>query len=117
MTSKWIYKIKHGADGRIEKYKVRFVARSFSQKEGEDYDEIFAFVARHTTIRSIIALVASQGWPLHQINVKIAFLHGMLKEEVYLEHPRGFQEHDRKTHVCRLKKALCGLKKAPQNLL
>ena len=61
VTFKWLYKIKHGADGSAEKFKVRFVARSLSQKEGVNYDEIFAPVAQYTTIRSIIALVASQG--------------------------------------------------------
>lgn len=80
-TSKWIYKIKHGADGSVEKYKARFVARGFSQKEGEDYDEIFAPVARYTTIQYIIALAASQGWALHQMDVESAFLHGILKED------------------------------------
>ena len=65
VTSKWLYKIKHGVDGSAEKFKSRFVARGFSQKEGVDYDEIFAPVAHYTTIRSIIALAASQGWNLH----------------------------------------------------
>ena len=78
VTSKWLFKIKHGIDGNIEKYKAKFIARGFSQKEGEDYDDIFAPIARYTTIRSIVALAASQGWTLHQIDVKIAFLHGML---------------------------------------
>lgn len=64
VTSKWIFKIKHGADGSIDKYKARFVARGFSQKEGEDYDDIFAPVARYTTIHSIISLAASQGWTI-----------------------------------------------------
>jgi len=65
VTSKWLYKIKHGADGSAEKFKARFVARCFSQNEGVDYDEIFSLVARYTTIRSIIALVSSQEWNLH----------------------------------------------------
>ena len=56
--SHWIYKIKHGADGSIEKYKARFVAKGFSQKEGIDYEEIFALVARYTSIRAVISLVA-----------------------------------------------------------
>ena len=71
VTSKWLYNVKRGVDGSAEKFKARFAARGFSQKEGVDYDEIFAPVARYTTIRSIIALVASQGWNLHQMDVKI----------------------------------------------
>jgi hypothetical protein len=61
VTSKWIYKIKHAADGNIEKYKARFVARGFSQKEGEDYDETFALVAKYISIRSIIAITSVMG--------------------------------------------------------
>eukprot|EP00253_Pinus_taeda_P025735 PITA_25735 len=91
VTSKWLYKIKYATDGSTEKYKARFVAHGFSQKESIDYDEIFASVARYTTIRSIIALAASQGWNLHQMDVKTAFLHGLIKEEVYVEQPEGFE--------------------------
>eukprot|EP00253_Pinus_taeda_P014372 PITA_14372 len=83
------------------------------QKEGIDYDEIFAPVSRHTTIRSIISLATLQGWNLHQMDVKTAFLHGSIKEEVYVEQPEGFEIHDRESHECRLKKALYGLKQAP----
>ena len=114
VTAKWLYKIKHGSDGSAEKFKARFVARGFSQKEGIDYDDIFAPVARYTTIRSIIALAATQGWSLHQMDVKTAFLHGAIKEEVYVEQPLGFEVQDRDTYVCRLKKALYGLKQAPR---
>ena len=76
VTLKWLYKIKHGSDGSAEKYKARFIAQGFSQKEGIDDDDIFAPVARYTTIRSIISLTATQGWSLHQMDVKTAFLHG-----------------------------------------
>jgi hypothetical protein len=114
VTSKWIYKIKHAADGSIEKYKARFVARGFSQVEGVDYDETFAPVARYTSIRSIIALAASMGWKLHQMDVKTTFLNGEIEEEVYIEQPEGFVIHNEKSHVCRLKKALYGLKQAPR---
>ena len=65
MTSKWIFKIKHAADGSINKYKERFVARGFSQKEGVDYEETFALVARYTSIKTIIALSSAMGWRLH----------------------------------------------------
>lgn len=100
VTSKWLYKIKHGANGSIEKYKASFVARGLNQKQGEDYNDIFAPVACYTTICSIVALVASQGWTLYHMDVKIAFLHGLLQEEVYVEQPPSFEVHDRKTHVC-----------------
>eukprot|EP00253_Pinus_taeda_P025780 PITA_25780 len=85
ITSKWLYKIKHGANASDEKYKARFVAQGFSQKEGVDYDEIFSPVSRYTTIRSVIALASLQGWNLHQMDVKIGFLHGSIKEEFYVE--------------------------------
>jgi hypothetical protein len=65
VTSKWIYKIKHAADGSVEKYKARFVAKGFSQAKGIEYEETFAPIARCTSIRTIISLVASMGWRLH----------------------------------------------------
>jgi hypothetical protein len=85
VTSKLIYKIKHAANGSVEKYKARFVARGFSQVEGIDYEETFAPVARCTSIHTIIALAASMGWRLHQINVMKTFLNGEIEEEVYIE--------------------------------
>jgi hypothetical protein len=110
VTSKWIYKIKHAADGSIEKFKARFVARGFSQKEGIDYDETFTPVARYTSIRTIISLAAVLGWRLHEMGVKTAFLNGIIEEEVYIEQPEGFVVHGKESHVCKLKKALYGLK-------
>jgi hypothetical protein len=93
VTSKWVYKIKHALDGSIDKYKARFVPRGFSQKEGEDYDETCAHVARYTSIRGIMSLVASMGWSLHQMDVKTIFLNGAIEEEVYIEQPQGFEVH------------------------
>jgi len=78
----------------MEKYKVHFVAHGFSQKEGIDYDVILAPIASYTTIRLIIALVASQGWNLHKMDVNTMFLHGSIKEEVYVEQPKGFEIYD-----------------------
>ena len=112
VTSKWIYKIKHATDGSIEKYKARFVARGFSQKEGIDYEETFAPIARYTSIKSVLSLVVVMKWKIHQMDVKTAFLND--EEEVYVEQPLGFETHDRESHVCRLKKALYGLKQAPK---
>ena len=110
VTSRWLYKIKHVVDGSIEKYKARFVARGFTQKEGIDYDETFALVARYTTIKTIISLAAVFRWKLHQMDVKTAFLNGEIEEEVYIEQPEGFATHGKKTHACKLKKSLYGLK-------
>ena len=85
VTSKWIYKIKHAADDSIEKYKARFVAQGFSKKEGIDYEETFAPVAKYTSIRSVLSLAAVMKWKIHQMDVKIAFLNGVVEEEVYVE--------------------------------
>jgi hypothetical protein len=112
VTSKWLYKIKHAADGSVEKFKARFVTRGFSQKEGIDYDEIFALVARYTSIRIIISLASIFDWKLHQMDVKTAFLNGEVEQEVYIEKPEGFVIHGKESHVCKLKKALYGLKQA-----
>ena len=83
--SRWIYKIKYAADGSIEKYKARFVARGFSQIDGIDYDETFAPVTRYSSIRSILALSAQMGWKIHQMGVKTNFINGVIEEEVYIE--------------------------------
>ena len=99
MTSKWIYKIKHVADGSIEKHKARFVARSFSHTEGIDYKETFAPMTRYTSIRTILSFVVVMKWKLHQMDVKTTFLNGVVKEEMQIEKPLGFETHDRKTHV------------------
>jgi hypothetical protein len=110
VLSRWLFKIKHAAYGSIEKYKARFVARGFSQKEGIHYEETFAPVARYTSIRTIIALATKMEWKLHQMNVKTTFLNGVIEEEVYIEQPQGFEVEDRKSHVCKLKKVLYGSK-------
>ena len=82
VTSKWIFKIKHRTYGSVEKHKARFVTKGFSQKEGIDYDETFAPLAQYTSIKTIIAIVSAMGWKLHQMDVKIAFLNGIIEEEV-----------------------------------
>ena len=87
VTSKWIYKVKFSADGSVEKCKAKFVARGFSQKEGIDYDETFAPVARYNSIWVIISLASVMGWKLHQMDVKTTFVNGEIEEEVYIEQP------------------------------
>jgi hypothetical protein len=114
VRSKWIYKIKHATDGNIEKYKASFMAPGYSQKEGIDYEETFAPVARYTSIRTVLVITAVMKWKIHHMDVKTNFLNGELEEEVYVEKPQGFETHDKQPHVCRLKKALYGLKQVPE---
>ena len=80
VSSKWIFKTKHFADGSIEKYKERFIARGFSQKEGIDYEETFSLVARYTSIRTVLSFTAKNKWKLHQMDVKTTFLNGLIEE-------------------------------------
>eukprot|EP00253_Pinus_taeda_P014136 PITA_14136 len=114
VTSKWIYKIKHAADGSIDKYKARFVATGFLKEEGIDYEETFAPTARYTTICSLISLAASMKCKVHQMDIKTAFLNGTIDEEVYIEQPLGFEVKGKEGYVCKLKKALYGLRQAPR---
>ena len=71
-------------------------------------------MAKYTSIRTILALAAVMKWKIYQMDVKTTFLNGVVEEEVYMEKPLGFEKHDRKTHVCKLKKELYGLKQAPR---
>eukprot|EP00253_Pinus_taeda_P013445 PITA_13445 len=112
--SRWNYKIKYAADGSIEKYKARFVAKGYAQKEGIHYEETFAPVAKYTSIRIMISIATQMGWEIHQMDVKTTFLNKVIEEEVYIEQPEGFETHEKKSHVCRQKKALHGLKQAPR---
>eukprot|EP00253_Pinus_taeda_P014193 PITA_14193 len=78
--SRWIYKIKYAVDDSVEKYKARFLAKGYAEKEGIDSEETFALVARYTSIRTVISLVAQMGWEIHQMDVKMKFLNGAIEE-------------------------------------
>jgi hypothetical protein len=111
---KWVYKSKLNPDGSIQKHKARLVAKGYSQQPGVDYNETFAPVARLDTIRALIALAAQKGWSIYQLDVKSAFLNGILEEEIYVEQPQGFVVKGNESKVLRLRKALYGLKQAPR---
>lgn len=105
VKGRWVYKIKR--DGR---YKARWVAKGFEQRPGIDFDETYASVVR--AVRPLFALAAIHNWEIEQMDVKTAFLHGNIEEEVYVEQPHGY--NDDNTQVCSLKKALYGLKQSPR---
>ena len=90
VSSKSIFKTKHSTDGSKERYKSIFVARGFSQKEGINYEETFAPIARYTSIKTILSLKSNMKWKLHQMDVKTTFINGFIEEEVYIEQLQGF---------------------------
>ncbi|GJW81086.1 retrovirus-related pol polyprotein from transposon TNT 1-94 [Tanacetum coccineum] len=112
ITLKWIYKVKLDEVGGIIKNKARLVARGYRQEEGIDFEESFALVARIEAIRIFLAFAAQKNMIVYQIDVKMAFLNGILREEVYVSQSDGFMDQDNLNHVYKLKKALYGLKQA-----
>ncbi|GKB25908.1 retrovirus-related pol polyprotein from transposon TNT 1-94 [Tanacetum coccineum] len=109
---KWIYKVKLDEYGDVLKNKARLVSKGYRQEEGNDFEESFSPVARIEAIRIFITNTASKNMTIYQMDVKMAFLNGKLKEEVYVSQPEGFVDPDHLTHVYRLKKALYCLKQA-----
>ncbi|GKD22211.1 retrovirus-related pol polyprotein from transposon TNT 1-94 [Tanacetum coccineum] len=112
ITLKWIYKVKLDELGGILKNKARLVARGYRQEEEIDFEESFAPVARIEAIRIFLAFAAHKNMIIYQMDMKTAFLNGILREEVYVSQPDGFVDQDNPNHVYKLKKALYGLKQA-----
>jgi hypothetical protein len=113
-SCKWVYRVKYKPNGKIDKYKERLVAKGFSQQEGIYYEETFAPIAKWNIIIMVINLAAHNGWKLHQMDVKSAFLNGDLKEDIFMTQPQGFEAKGQEHKVCKLVKALYGLKQAPR---
>ena len=111
---KWIYKTKLNELGEVIKCKARLVAKGYSQEHGIDYTEVYAPVARMDTIRTILSTAAQRGWIIYQLDVKSAFLHGVLIEDVYIQQPKGYVVEGQEDEVYKLHKALYGLKQAPR---
>ncbi|CAL2242013.1 unnamed protein product [Prunus armeniaca] len=111
---KWIFKTKLNEKGEVDKYKARLVAKGYKQEYGVDYAEVFAPVARLDTIRLVVSLAAQNYWPVYQLDVKSAFLHGELNEKVFIDQPPGSVQKGNEKKVFKLKKALYGLKQAPR---
>ncbi|RVX02495.1 Retrovirus-related Pol polyprotein from transposon TNT 1-94 [Vitis vinifera] len=111
---KWVFRRKYHTDGMIQTFKARLVAKGFKQREGIDYFDTYAPVARTTSIRILFALASIHNLFVHQMDVKTAFLNGDLNEEVYMEQPEGFVLPGNENKVCKLVKSLYGLKQAPK---
>jgi hypothetical protein len=109
---KWVYKVKRKADGSTDRYKAQLVAKGLKQRYGIDYEDTFSPVVKAVTIQVVLSLVVSQGWSLRQLDVQNMFLHGVLEEEVYMKQPPGYESKENSHYVCKLDKAIYGLKQA-----
>ncbi|KAM1941804.1 hypothetical protein ACFX13_029341 [Malus domestica] len=109
---KWVFRIKRKPDGTVDRYKARLVAKGFHQQEGIDFKETFSPVAKPVTIRILLTLAVQHDWFLNQLDISNAFLHGLLKDEVFMQQPPGFVDASQPSSVCKLHMSLYGLKQA-----
>jgi len=112
--TKWVFKNKLDEQGVIVRNKARLVAKGYNREEGIDYGETYASVARLEAVRLLLAYACMNGFKLHQMDAKSAFLNGYIDEEVYVCQPPRFEDHKHLDYVFKLEKALYGLKKAPR---
>ena len=117
LPGKWVYRVKYGADGQVDKYKARYVAKGYAQVEGIDFFETYAPTCKPETFRTLLAVAAQKDLHLGQMDVKSAYLHSAIEEEIYLEQPQGFVKRGQngETLVCKLNKSIYGLKQAAKN--
>jgi hypothetical protein len=110
----WVFKPKRNADNSVSRYKAHLVAKGNHQQAGLDFDETFSPVVKLAIVRIVLSLAAQNKWSLRQLDVSNAFLHGSLKEHVYMQQPQGFVDPAYPSHVCLLHKSLYGLRQAPR---
>jgi hypothetical protein len=111
---KWIFTVKQTPEEKVEMYKAKLVVKGYNQIYVIDYGEIFASVAKMSMVRTLISCAVYFGWPLHQLDVKNAFLHRDLEKEVYMKVPLGFANNQTMRKVCTLKMTLYGLNQSPR---
>ncbi|KAL8110481.1 hypothetical protein AgCh_026264 [Apium graveolens] len=114
LKNKWVYRLKTDKNSGQTRYKARLVVKGFSQKKGVDFEEIFSPVVKMSSIRVVLGLAAKLNLEVEQLDMKTAFLHGNLEEEIYMEQPEGFRVPGKEDFVCRMRKSLYGLKQAPR---
>ncbi|GJS05551.1 retrovirus-related pol polyprotein from transposon TNT 1-94 [Tanacetum coccineum] len=114
LTLKWLFKNKHDEENTVIRKKTRLVVRGYHQEEGIDFEESFTLVVRMEDICIFLAYATHKSFTVFQMDVKTAFLHGTLKEDMYVCQPEGFIDADHPSHVYKLKKALYGLNQAPR---
>jgi hypothetical protein len=114
VTGKWVFKHKFRPDGSFDRYKARWVVRGFTQRAGIDFGETFTPVIKSGTVRTVLTIAANRNWPVNQLDVSNAFLHGHLAEQVFSHQPAGFMDSSQPDVVCSLSKSLYGLKQAPR---
>ncbi|GKV28962.1 hypothetical protein SLEP1_g37944 [Rubroshorea leprosula] len=114
LNNKWVFRVKSKVNNPNPRFKARLVVKGFGQQKGIDYDETFSPIVKMPSLRAILDLAASLNLEIKQLDVKTAFLHGDLEEEIYMKQPEGFEVQGKKNLVCKLKKSLYGLKQAPR---